>query len=161
MKLDNSSAIPVANFDIDGIKAEKGIKAFFYAERDVWRPGDSIYLHLILEDREQQLPEGHPINMEIYNPRGQFVKKILTLRDERCIYPFYFATSKDDPTGNWKVVVKAGTHIFQRGIQVESIKPNRLKSELEISEDIGKSNKLGKTQSLLVARYAGSQYELR
>jgi len=136
LKLDNSSAIPVANFDTDGIKAEKGIKAFFYAERDVWRPGDSIYLHLILEDREQQLPEGHPINMEIYNPRGQFVKKILTLRDERCIYPFYFATSKDDPTGNWKVVVKAGTHIFQRGIQVESIKPNRLKIELEIREDV-------------------------
>lgn len=136
LKLDNSSAIPVANFDTDGIKSEKGIKAFFYAERDVWRPGDSIYLHLILEDREQQLPEGHPISMEIYNPRGQFVKKILTRREERCIYPFYFASSKDDPTGNWKVVVKAGTHIFQRGIQVESIKPNRLKIELEIREDV-------------------------
>ncbi len=136
LKLDNSSAIPVANFEIDGIKAEKGIKAFFYAEREVWRPGDSIYLHFILEDREQQVPEGHPISMEIYNPRGQFVKKMLTQRDERCIYPFYFASNQDDPTGNWKVVVKAGTHVFQRSIQVESIKPNRLKIELEISEEI-------------------------
>ncbi|MDD2559229.1 MAG: MG2 domain-containing protein, partial [Bacteroidales bacterium] len=136
LKLDNSSAIPVANFETDGVKVEKGIEAFFYAEREVWRPGDSIYLHFILEDREQQLPEGHPISMEIYNPRGQFVKKILSRRDDRCIYPFYFASNKDDPTGNWKVVLKAGTHIFQRGIQVESIKPNRLKVELEISEDL-------------------------
>ena len=136
LKLDNSSAIPTANFETEGIKVEKGIKAFFYAERDVWRPGDSIYLHFVLEDREQQLPEGHPITMEIYNPRGQFVKKMLSRRDERCIYPFYFASSAEDPTGNWKVVVKAGSHVFQRGIQIESIKPNRLKIELEIKEDL-------------------------
>lgn len=42
-----------------------------FGERGVWRPGDSVFLNFILDDRSKRLPEGYPITMELFNARGQ------------------------------------------------------------------------------------------
>lgn len=53
----------------------KGLKGFIYGERGVWRPGDTLHISFILEDREKRIPDKHPVALEIYNPRGQFYTK--------------------------------------------------------------------------------------
>jgi len=141
LKIDNSTSLSTSNFDVAGKTIEKGIKGFIYGERDVWRPGDSIYTSFILEDKIKNLPIGHPLTLEIYNPRGQFVGKIVRIRNDNFIYPFYFNTKPDDPTGNWQLKLKAGTVIFTKSIQVETVKPNRLKIDLTFNDELLSSRK--------------------
>lgn len=136
LKMDNSTALSYSNFDIAGKKQQKGVKGFLYAERSVWRPGDSIYLNFVLEDKLKSLPEGCPIVMEVHNPQGQLIKKIASRKSTRSIYPFWFKTEDDDPTGNWHAVVKIGNLEFGRSLSVETIKPNRLKIDLSLSDSM-------------------------
>lgn len=46
LKVAEGYSLPLASFDVSGVNPEKGMKAFISGERDVWRPGDSIYLSL-------------------------------------------------------------------------------------------------------------------
>ncbi len=46
LKVNDGSSLSLSSFDVSGNKPEKGIKAFIYGERDVWRPGDSIFLSI-------------------------------------------------------------------------------------------------------------------
>lgn len=130
LRLGNGSQLPSANFDTGGKKVQKGIKGFLYADRGVWRPGDSIYLNFILQDRDKTLPQGYPINVDIYNAKGQMVQRMVQKVGNGAIYPFHFATCSDDATGNWLAIAKAGNIEFRKTLQVESVRPNRLKIDL-------------------------------
>jgi uncharacterized protein YfaS (alpha-2-macroglobulin family) len=144
LKIAGGTALSTSNFDVSGRTVEKGIKGFLYGERDVWRPGDSVYVSFILEDKQNNLPNGHPLTLEIYNPRGQFVGKVVRIRNENHIYPFFFNTKPDDPTGNWQLKLKAGTVEFSKSIQVETVKPNRLKVEINFGDKLLTSEKINR-----------------
>lgn len=135
LKIDNGTMLSTSNFDVEGREVKKGIKGFLYGEREVWRPGDSVFISFILEDKLKNLPHGHPLTFEIFNPKGQLVNRMVTSRDDKYIYPFFFKTNPNDLTGNWQVVLKAGAVQFSRGIRIETIKPNRLKVNLSFATE--------------------------
>ena len=53
-----------------GARSKQGIKGFLYGERGVWRPGDSLFVSFILEDKNGSLPDNHPITFKLRNPSG-------------------------------------------------------------------------------------------
>lgn len=56
LKLLGGESLSLSNFNVSGEYVNKGLKGFLYGERGVWRPGDSLYLSFILEDKLKQLP---------------------------------------------------------------------------------------------------------
>ncbi|MFB6455450.1 alpha-2-macroglobulin [Chitinophaga sp. Hz27] len=143
LKLDDGSSLPLSRFDVQGEEVQQGIKGFLYGERGVWRPGDSIYLTFILEDKEKKLPADMPVTMELYNPKGQLYKRINSNTSLNGFYSFATATQPDDITGSWLAKVKVGGATFTKNVRVETVKPNRLK----IKMDFGSSNSLSKSGS--------------
>ncbi len=141
LKIHQSTQLSTSNFDVTGSNVQKNIKGFIYGERDVWRPGDTIFTSFILEDKQNILPKGHPLVFELYNPSGQMVQRIVKLRDNKYIYPFFCKTAHDAPTGNWRAVVKLGAAQFSKPIRVETVKPNRLKVALTFDDDILSAHK--------------------
>ncbi|MCI5080612.1 MAG: MG2 domain-containing protein [Saprospiraceae bacterium] len=135
LKLGNGNSLSLSRFDVSGAVTQKGLKGYLYAERGVWRPGDSVYLNFILEDQSGKLPSNYPINFELYNPRGQVYLKKSTADNENGVYPLHFTTNPDDPTGNWSVTVKAGGAYFNKTIKIETVKPNRLKIALDFGKE--------------------------
>ncbi|MCH2084114.1 MAG: MG2 domain-containing protein [Saprospiraceae bacterium] len=135
LKLGDGNALSLSRFDVSGSYTQKGLKGFLYADRGVWRPGDSIYLNFILEDKEGKLPTNYPISMEVLNPRGQVYTKRSTSKHTNGVYPLHFATNVDDPTGNWSVNIKAGGAFFNKTLKIETVKPNRLKIDLDFGQE--------------------------
>jgi hypothetical protein len=76
LKLDDGNALPLTRFDVGGDEVQKGVKGFIYGERGVWRPGDSIYLSFIMEDKAKKLPADMPVEFSFYNPMGQLYSRI-------------------------------------------------------------------------------------
>ena len=87
---------------------EKGIKGFIYGDRGVWRPGDTLFLSFMLNDRAKKLPANHPVVMELYNPLGQLYLRKTQTRGELGVYSFAMPTEPDAPTGAWNVTVNVG-----------------------------------------------------
>lgn len=134
LRVDNGSALSLSSFDVSGEVVQKGIKGFIYGERGVWRPGDTLHLGFMLNDRAKQLPAEHPVVMELYNPLGQMYARKTQTRGELGLYAFDFVTEADAPTGAWNVKAQVGGVSFSKRLRIESIKPNRLKIALSMPE---------------------------
>lgn len=122
----------VSRFDVGGKEIQKGLKGFIYGERGVWRPGDTLHVSFILEDKEKRIPENHPVSLELYNPMGQFYMKQMAANGLNGFYTFHIPTKQDDPTGFWNAYVKIGGSSFHKALRIETIKPNRLKINLKL-----------------------------
>ena len=135
MKLDDGTTLSLSMYDVSGEAIKKGVKGFIYGERGVWRPGDSLFLNFILEDKLGSIPANHPVQFELSNPQGQLYKRILSTKSVDGFYNFSCATDKNAPTGLWSANVKIGSMYFNKSIRIETIMPNRLKIEVNVGDN--------------------------
>lgn len=142
LKTADGNSLSLSRFDVAGTVAQKGLKGFLYGDRGVWRPGDSLFLNFILEDKEGALPNNYPIAFELHDSRGQLQYKTVTTKNEQNLYALPVATSPEAPTGSWIATVKAGGASFTKALKIETVKPNRLKIDL----DFGKTELSGKDE---------------
>jgi alpha-2-macroglobulin len=139
LKLDDGNSLALSRFDVSGEEVKNGIKGFIFGERGVWRPGDTMYLNFIVEDKEGKLPKDHPVEFSLFTPSGQLYKHLVQNDAEDGFYLFKTNTDAASPTGNWLAKVKVGGAVFEKRIKVETVMPNRLK----INVDFGKDPVLG------------------
>jgi uncharacterized protein YfaS (alpha-2-macroglobulin family) len=130
LRIDDGSSLSLSNFDVSGEEIAKGLKGFIYAERGVWRPGDSIFAQFMLDDVAARLPAGHPVIFEVRNPEGKLVVRQVKTNHTGGIYSFHFNTDDNAPTGYYSAMVKVGGARFYKSMRIETIKPNRLKVAL-------------------------------
>lgn len=152
LKLDDGNSLPLSRFEVNGVDVKNGIKGFIFGERGVWRPGDSLFLGCIIEDKDKKLPADHPIEMDLYSPKGQLYKKILAKNSSDGYNVFRTATDVSVQTGNWLCRVKLGGAVFEKQIKIETIMPNRLKIDLNFGGQtaLGKNNN---TNGILTAKW--------
>lgn len=135
LRLDDGTSLSLSSFEVSGNVVEKGLKGYIYGERGVWRPGDTIFLSFILQDRDNVLPVNHPVNLDIVNSRGQVVNKQTKINEQNGFYTFVYKTDDEAPTGNWTANVRVGGITFSKTLKIETIKPNRLKIDLKLDSD--------------------------
>jgi len=151
LKMAEGSSLSLSMFDVGGETVQEGLKGFIYGDRGVWRPGDSLYIMFVLEDKTHKLPENHPITFSLYNPAGQVISRITKTSSMNGFYNFKTITDAGAPTGNWLAKVKAGGVEFQKTIKIETVKPNRLKINLSFGTDRLVKGQL--TKAMLSARW--------
>ena len=134
LRLNQGDALSQSMFDVNGNDATKGLKGMIYGERGVWRPGDTLFLSFILEDKLDALPENHPVTMEVYTPENKLYKRIVKTNGVNGFYDFIFKTSAEDVTGNWNCKVNVGGSSFYKSLRIENVKPNRLKIEYDFEK---------------------------
>lgn len=127
IKLYDGNAQSVSNFDVDGTKLQKGLKGYIYGERSVWRPGDTIFLGFVVNDKEAKIPASHPIKLRVSDPNGKVVIQSVQPSKGSNHYVFRFKTHPASPTGNWEAMIAVGGAKFYKSLKIETIKPNRLK----------------------------------
>ncbi|MBV6646263.1 MAG: hypothetical protein KI790_12485 [Cyclobacteriaceae bacterium] len=156
LKLDDGSSLSLSNFNISGTEVQNGLKGFVYGERGVWRPADTVHLGFILESTESELPAGHPVVMELYNPNNQLAFRKISSEAVGNMYRFDFVTDSDAPTGNWQAKAKVGAATFYKTVKIEAIKPNRLKINLEFAQEKFSANDRNVTGNLNVRWLSGA-----
>ncbi|MGZ4049952.1 MAG: alpha-2-macroglobulin family protein, partial [Bacteroidia bacterium] len=138
LKLLDGNANSLSKFDVEGEVVQKGVKGFIYGERGVWRPGDSLYLNFIMEDKGKRLPPNHPVKFELLDPDGTVVYETTKTKNINNTYDFRTATTPESPTGNYMARISVGNRYFTEYLKIETVKPNRLKIYLDF--DKGKIN---------------------
>lgn len=151
LKLQDGNSLSLSRFDVAGVEAQRGLKGYLYGERGVWRPGDSLFLNFVLEDQTGNLPANHPVTLELSDPKGSLQARLVNAQPVGGIYAFHLATRADAPTGNWTARVLAGGAKFTEVLKIETVKPNRLKINL----DFGKTA-LGAEEANLTGRLSSA-----
>ncbi|WP_020395892.1 alpha-2-macroglobulin family protein [Thiolinea disciformis] len=136
LKLNANTTLATSQFDVGGESLQKGVKGYLYGERGVWRPGDDIFLTFVLQDRLKSLPQAHPVTVQLIDPMGK-VKQVIT--NKAPVGPFYtfkLRTNEHDQTGNWLVKARLGGSTFDKTLKIETVRPNRLKVELNYPTEV-------------------------
>lgn len=136
LSLSQANSLATSMFEVGGEEVQKGLKGFIYGERGIWRPGDSLFITFILDDKQKTLPANHPVIFELLNPQGELIKKLVKTNGVNGFYTFQTATDENAPTGNWDIKVRAGGVVFDKSIKIEAIKPNRLKIDLDFGGNV-------------------------
>ena len=134
LKVNDGNEKSLSRFDTGGETVGHGLKAFIYGERGVWRPGDTLHLTMILQSKDAELPSAHPATLELYTPEGQFHSRLVR-QGLNGFYAFDIPTSADDPTGFWNAYVIVGGSSFHKTLHIETIKPNRLKINIDYGSE--------------------------
>ncbi|MEZ5475850.1 MAG: MG2 domain-containing protein [Steroidobacteraceae bacterium] len=134
LKVNDGVQLPVSHFDVGGETVSNGIKGYLYGERGVWRPGDTIYLTFVVQDKAKDLPATHPVTLELRNPHGQLVVTLTNTTPVGQFYRFELTTAADAPTGDWTARAILGGTSFSKTLKIETVMPNRLKIDLDLGE---------------------------
>ncbi len=163
LKVSNDLALSTSTFDVDGHVIERGLKGFIYGERGVWRPGDTLHIAFMLNDRHHTLPEEHPVTLTLSNPLGQVAHRTTKTAGQMGLYTFTIPTAADALTGIWSAQINVGGVTFSKNIRIEAIKPNRLKIDLKLPGNTlanGKNNAQLSTEWLNGNKAQGLKYEI-
>ncbi len=134
VKIKGGNSLSYSKFDTKGEMPSNGINGFIYADRGVWRPGDTLFLTLIAMDINNKLPEQHPATMKLFDPKGKLIIEKTLSTSKNGFYTFKPVTSTDAITGAWRAEIKVGGAQFSKRVRIENIKPNRLKIVLDIKQ---------------------------
>lgn len=132
--LDEGEARNLSKFDVGGESNQGGVRIFLYGERGVWRPGDSLYLGAIVRGEDHKAIDRLPLKWILRDPRGKVVSTSVQRAAADGHFGWRTATRAEDPTGRWSVAVEAGPASQSMGLQVETVRPNRLKIEIPATE---------------------------
>lgn len=127
VSLQDYRANSLTDFPITGKNNKTGIDGYIYGERGVWRPGDSLHLTFVLEDKAMSLPIDHPVVFSLYDPKGTRQHREVSTHHVGHMYAFVVPTESNATTGNWKAEVEVGDQLFTKRVKIETVKPNRLK----------------------------------
>ena len=140
IKTNNGESLSYSKFDVGGESVEKGISAFAYTNRGVWRPGDELQLNLMVSDVDAKLPADYPVVMEVYDANSRLYARQSNNSPVGGIYTFNVATSPNDETGLWRASFKVGNSVISKNLRVETVKPNRLEINFNTPEVISIRN---------------------
>lgn len=141
VKLFDGNSLSLSKFNVSGSRLQRGLKGYIYGERGVWRPGDSLFLTFILNDKANKLPKRHPVKLEITDPTGKLVYRKVSVDNLNNFYDFKVPTATDYKTGNYNAKVSVGGATFSKGLKIETVKPNRLKIKIDFKAKTLSNNK--------------------
>ncbi len=147
LKLPPHESLTVSNFDVEGVETRDGIKAFAFSERDVYRPGDTVFIGFIINDPQNTIPTTHPIQVYVTNANGQPAFETRLQYKGEPMHRIDIPTKSDALTGSWTARMTIGKREFYKRFRVETIRPNRMEIIHDIPEVI---NSQGTNASILV-----------
>ncbi|MBQ8959254.1 MAG: hypothetical protein IJ057_12295 [Bacteroidales bacterium] len=139
IKLNDGNALSYSRFNVAGEPVEKGVAAFAYSNRGVWRPGDELQLNLMLNDFGSAVPDDYPVVLEVVDATGRLYAKQVNTKPVNDIYCFTVPTNEADETGLWTARFKVGTSTITKNLRVETVKPNRLEINFSLPEVVSLS----------------------
>jgi uncharacterized protein YfaS (alpha-2-macroglobulin family) len=164
IRLDEFS-LSTTMFETEGNFSKKGAKIFVYAERGIWRPGDTVFLGVMTHAREKNYFKDMPVQVELFNPNGNVIQRFSKEYSENGLYAFPIVLPENANLGFWSVNVRSGPVTQSKTLRVDAIVPNRLKIYAKTDNDkvldLNKENRLYiSSQWLAGPKASGLKYDV-
>ncbi|MCD4680126.1 MAG: hypothetical protein K8S00_07045 [Bacteroidales bacterium] len=134
----NRSRVEKSRFDVGG-KRSRGVNydVFIYGDRDIYRPGDSVYINTVVRTMNREVVKDIPVKIKVVLPNG---RKFLLLKkqlDNEGAAEARFFLPLGVLTGTFTIEVYSGNDIFLKSsrIKVEEFMPDRIKVDAKLDKE--------------------------
>jgi uncharacterized protein YfaS (alpha-2-macroglobulin family) len=137
--------VDTSRFDVGGVREEgptKGLNAFLFSDRGLYRPGDEIRVGMIVKSRDWTGKlEGLPLEVVVTDARGLTVKKQRIRLSAAGFEELRHRTPEVAPTGTYTVGVyvvkddRQDTLLGSTTVEVREFLPDRMKIRAALSTE--------------------------
>jgi len=109
--------------------AETPYRAAIYADRGVYRPGDTAHVVAIARDAKDRAPgQALPVDVKLFDPRAKVVRKLALKTNPAGVVDFDQVFPAFADTGHWRVAMTvADKPLASYDLQVEEFVPERMR----------------------------------
>ncbi|MEW6607112.1 MAG: MG2 domain-containing protein [bacterium] len=129
-------SIPLSQYDIQGEDPEIPYLAYIYPERELYRPGETANVGVLVRERNSFKGVSIPVKINIRDPKGNNFLSLSGKTDEYGLCTFVIPTSASSPTGKYIIELIAGDKtLYTTGIFVECFVPERMRVNLSLPKE--------------------------
>ncbi|MBX7146183.1 MAG: alpha-2-macroglobulin family protein [Alphaproteobacteria bacterium] len=129
-------AFDLSDRGVGGRVSPNAYDLYFYTDRGVYRPGETVHLVGLLRDKQSKAVEKLPLTLKTYRPDGTEVNKFILNNQGSGGYIYDLNISETARTGQWKIIAYADPNdkpIGEITYLVEEVVPARI--EVKLSSD--------------------------
>ncbi len=127
----SKSRVETSRFEVGGLTMNAAhYQAFLYGDRDLYRPGDTIFTNTVVRTDDWQTPNaGLPMKIRLLLPTGKEYAALQTKLDRAGAFHNQFVLPGGIITGLYTLEVLTGNDVLltSRQISVEEFVPDRMK----------------------------------
>ncbi len=126
----NTHALDLSSFTNATLR-HSPIEAFIYGPRDLYLPGETVPVNILLRDHDGKLLNSSlPLNAKIFSADGTVVKETTLQASSPGFYQIKHELSENAATGIWTLTVSTGDIKKNYAFKVEDFKPERMTLQL-------------------------------
>lgn len=132
-----NSRIETSRFDVGGKNINASdLDAFVYGERDMYRPGERIYLSAVVRTANWKIPEKVPFKMTLKLPNGQVFQSLQKTLNEQASFEVAFDLPANAVTGSYlyELYTPNDVLIASKSLLVEEFMPDRIKVNTKLNK---------------------------
>jgi uncharacterized protein YfaS (alpha-2-macroglobulin family) len=132
--------------------ASGGLDAYVYAERDLYRPGETVKMAAMVRNTGFEAVPKLPLRWTITNPRGKVVRESVSDTSELGIAQMEYPSSAAGDTGKYRIAVMSGKNVLhETSVLIEEFVPERVGLKVTPLQEVNVGKK--QVQFNVVANY--------
>lgn len=133
----NQSQVETSRFDVGGrMPNATGLNAWIYAERNLYRPGETIHASTIVRTESWEKPGEIPVKLKLVMPNGKEFATMRKILNEQGSCETLFNIPASAPTGTYVLEAYTGNDVLLNSynFSIEDFVPDRLKADVKIDK---------------------------
>lgn len=134
----SDSRVNNSRFDVGGRRPNStGYMAFLYGDRNIYRPGETIYLNTIVRNEQWETIGEVPVKVKVFLPNGKEYKNIRGMLNKQGAFTTSVPLPTATVTGTYIAEVFSANDVLleSKDISVEEFMPDRIDVKLNLNKD--------------------------
>ncbi len=128
----NETGLDLSHFRIEGKDEINPYSAMLYFQRDLYRPGDTIFYNVLVRKSGTYDGASLPIRVKIRDPKGKTLSDLHGTTDNAGYFGGYYLTQPISPTGRYSFDVYIGGRLYtSQSVNVETFVPERIALDID------------------------------
>ncbi len=130
--------IETSRFDVGGRSANStGLNAWLYAERNLYRPGETIKTSAVVRNEDRSVPNEMPLKFKLTMPNGKTFGTKRKITNEQGSCETEFDIPHTAITGNYTLELLTGNDVVLQyyNFSIEDFMPDRIKNVLKLNQE--------------------------
>ncbi|MET0637089.1 MAG: MG2 domain-containing protein [Chitinophagaceae bacterium] len=133
----NNTGVNTSRFDVGGKRTNaSGLDAFVYAERDMYRPGETVHFSAVIRDKQWKSPGDMPLKIKFVMPNGKEFKSFRKTLNEEGSAEGAIEVTNAAITGSYALEVYTSNDVLlaTKPIYIEEFVPDRIKVDAKLDK---------------------------
>ncbi len=129
----DDTRVETSRFEVEGVRDNKsGFQAFVYGQRDIYRPGETMYFNTVLRTDAWSTAKEIPLKLRLLTPNGKELQAWRKSTNEQGAVQTEVKLNATVMTGTYTLEVSNANDILiaSHSVYVEEFIPDRIKVEL-------------------------------